>query len=1109
MKSRNETFKALKVLVTITSLLICVACAPDISNRISNVSLDDPWDVTIPKGKTRSIGFSTSEGTYMSVSPAPDESWVSFDLLGHIYRLGKGEESAISLTQTSGVSLNFHPAVSPDGKKIAFISDRSGQDGIWTMDSDGNNPQLLFVDPDVRFTDPVWMPDGKGIIAVRHSPTPGRGWHRRNTKIWLFPSNGEEPRELLGGTATQYNSPSISSDGRWLYFHQSYFSGNRFGTQSGYHIRRMELSSGQIEVISNTVTPDITPEDFKVASEDTMPMHIVSEFAPEISPNGRFLAFGRELDGESTKHKNHQFRPATGLFLRDLKTGQETFLAKVTKDLTSAHGIYSYRVMPGYGWSQDSKAIFFSEGGKIRRLEPGSVSVSEIPFTAKVKREISERVRGKVTFDDDSVQSRYLQWPVSSPDTRSVAFIAFGQLWLADASTGKAKVLVLPDGKDRLLTPAFSRDGTKIFYTSWDDQAGGKLWQYELKTRRAIQINVPVAKYIYPVVSKDGASLYLNRGDRLEPWLSPKNWELIEVNIVTQKTKPVISLPYFQNITEGDDGRLYYQYQREAHTVSLYEPYPDYESLSRRVILRSVDTNGQEIRDHVSLPAIAFGSFTLGSDAQLSPDGQWLTYVSSSDVYLAEVAKLPKTDDGLSKLVTDPNIDQPGVKRLTELGGKYPKWQSAEDLEWVSGHRYQLYNTQSGTLKNLPIIAKTKRAHGKGKLAFKNAKLITLNGDEVLEHADLLIEDSRITCVGECDISDDVKVIDATNKVIVPGFVDVHAHNAGEGQFTTKWTTGKLNLAYGVTTTVDPAILSQSLFPLSEMVEAGSILGPRTFGTAEIVTKPATAFGDTLDVSSFNDALRNVRRRADWGAVSIKNFRLTSRRANQQLIEAARESGLTITGEGGPLYFDIGFAMDGQTGWEHTIAHLPIYSDVATFFGKAGVVYSPTIVVAGHRGGSMDYFRPRHNFKADHKYLSFLEPAQREYYKKIPPLEIRPIETFAFPIQAQGLADIIRAGGRGAIGEHAEQPGLGHHWEIWSYATALTPLEALRVAALDGAWFIGMDHEIGSIEPGKLADLVILNSDPLKDIKNTLDIEWVMKQGLLFDGDNLNRIWPD
>jgi imidazolonepropionase-like amidohydrolase len=124
---------------------------------------------------------------------------------------------------------------------------------------------------------------------------------------------------------------------------------------------------------------------------------------------------------------------------------------------------------------------------------------------------------------------------------------------------------------------------------------------------------------------------------------------------------------------------------------------------------------------------------------------------------------------------------------------------------------------------------------------------------------------------------------------------------------------------------------------------------------------------------------------------------------------------------------------------------------------------------------------------------------------------VRPVaaESFSFPIVAEGLADILRAGGVGAIGSHGEDYNLGSQHQIWSYATALSPLEALNAASEGGAHFLGLDHELGTIRQGKLADLVLLDGNPLEDIRNTERIDFVMKNGVLYVGDTLDEVRPN
>ncbi len=125
------------------------------------------WDTTQARGTTRDIDFDTSEGTWMSLDISPDGKWIIFDLLGHVYRMPATGGKAESLTQDSGIALNQTPRYSPDGKTIAFISDRKGQNNLWLMDADGKNPRAVFTDKTQRALSPVWTPDGNYLIVQR------------------------------------------------------------------------------------------------------------------------------------------------------------------------------------------------------------------------------------------------------------------------------------------------------------------------------------------------------------------------------------------------------------------------------------------------------------------------------------------------------------------------------------------------------------------------------------------------------------------------------------------------------------------------------------------------------------------------------------------------------------------------------------------------------------------------------------------------------------------------------------------------------------------------------------------------------------------------------
>ncbi len=157
------TSRARQAWISVGIVSACLGIEP---SRVAAQAGQGRWDVTQPRGKTREIDFVTDEGTYMSVDLSPDGQWVVFDLLGHVYRVSSTGGDAESLTQNSGIALNYHPRYSPDGREIAFISDRRGQDNLWVMNSDGSNPRPR--DEETHGVRPGLRPRVSTAILRRH-----------------------------------------------------------------------------------------------------------------------------------------------------------------------------------------------------------------------------------------------------------------------------------------------------------------------------------------------------------------------------------------------------------------------------------------------------------------------------------------------------------------------------------------------------------------------------------------------------------------------------------------------------------------------------------------------------------------------------------------------------------------------------------------------------------------------------------------------------------------------------------------------------------------------------------------------------------------------------
>jgi hypothetical protein len=413
---------------------------------------------------------------------------------------------------------------------------------------------------------------------------------------------------------------------------------------------------------------------------------------------------------------------------------------------------------------------------------------------------------------------------------------------------------------------------------------------------------------------------------------------------------------------------------------------------------------------------------------------------------------------------------------------------------------------ESGRTDSSKLALSVPRGIPIGSIALTNARIVTLNKRQVIDRGTIVVKAGRITCVGSCSTAGIDRVVNASGKTIIPGWVDMHAHHYREwrGMRPSHDYEQAIYLAYGVTTTLDPSMYSQNMFPTAELIEAGEMIGPRGFSTGDNITAGDAARAN--EKNSLADALAEVRKMADWGAVSIKQYAQPRRDQRQWMAEASRTVGLNETSEGGHFMEDLGFIMDGQTGWEHSFSEVPMYSDGAKFFGKAGATYSPTLVVAGPSAWSIEYwFQQSEVWKDPKQRLWFpwrmLVPQTRVRW-------LRPETDYSYPLVAQAMADVIAEGGWGAVGSHGEHHGIASHWEVWMGASALGNMGALEVASLHGARFLGVDKDLGSIEVGKLADLMVLNKNPLDNIRNTTDAQYVMKSGVLYDAMTLDQIWP-
>jgi imidazolonepropionase-like amidohydrolase len=406
------------------------------------------------------------------------------------------------------------------------------------------------------------------------------------------------------------------------------------------------------------------------------------------------------------------------------------------------------------------------------------------------------------------------------------------------------------------------------------------------------------------------------------------------------------------------------------------------------------------------------------------------------------------------------------------------------------------------------FVVERTRVKPSGSVLLTGAQLITMKGDEVIARGDVLVTGNRIVAIGaggSVRAPAGTHTIDVSGKTVMPGFVDAHAHMwAPRGLHQTEIWQYMANLAYGVTTTRDPQTSTPDVFAYADMVDAGMIPGPRIYATGPGI------FGSS-GIDDRDSAFRFMKRYKDaYRTNTIKQYVAGDRLVRQWLIEAAKEYGITATIEGSlDLKLNLTQMADGYSGQEHSLPILPLYKDVVQFVARTKTFYTPTILVAYGAPWSENFYFESENTNGDSKLRRWVPEELLDTMIRRRPQWFIPEEYGHAKIGKQ-VADIVHAGGRAALGSHGQLQGLGAHWETWNLGSGgLTPHETLRVVTLYGAEAIGMQQDLGSLEAGKMADLIVLDRNPLEDIRNTNSIRYVMKNGELYEGDTLNMIWPE
>jgi Tol biopolymer transport system component len=862
------------------------------------------WSVEEIHGPAKQLKFTTDEGTWMSVDISPDGRTLIFDLLGHLYTLPITGGKATALT--NGTRWDATPRFSPDGKRILFGSDISGSDQLYVMPVEGGKPTQITPEGGYQYTSPSWDPSGNFFFTARQELPSGF-----SIEFVLFSAQGGSgtPAVPSGASHDAIASLVASMDGKWLYY----------TTANG--ISRLNRQTGERTAIVSGYN---------------------AVRGPAVSKNDRWLTFAATIDSEPR------------LILRNLETGRDRILYSGLA-YPPAFGPDDLGDLPGYTFTPDDQAIIFTADGKIRRVEVNGGAATVIPFTADVERTITERVTTKHKILDGPFNPKVLHW-VQPLGSGELVFHAAGKLYRYDV--GSQKATPFANGPGLQFAPAVSPDRQWVVYLDWSDAEGGRLMKAPAAGGQPTSLGVRPGRYQSVSWSPDGKKLVVAE-QRLQPdFVTEDSYQLQWLDAERGG-----ELHFITAIRPRDNWRKPAQrpvFNQAGDRIFFVEP-----GDGPAVQLCSIDLQGENRACHAS--------FKVADELMPSPDGKWVAFTEMHNVYLT-----PLPPAGKDPVNVSTSGSSPFPVYLLSPQGDFIYWtDNGTKLTWSWGPKVYQANLdtvskgQKAAPQTTTVSFEIPRAQPKGQVLLKNARIITMKGDEVIEHGDILVSDGRISAIGptgKVNAPASASKMDLTGKTIMPGLIDLHAHYIIAGA---QWQ-GDLhfeqdpfllaNLAYGVTTWRDPSIRSQTLFALSEMVEAGTTVGPRLHGTGDIFF--ISDYICCYQPKDLDDARRIVRNQKDLGATSIKEHTLPRRDSVQWVIQASREEGLQVVEDPkrGPRR-ELRPLMDGATSLEHMYGGLPMKNDVFELFKQTGAAWVPTLIVMSFESYFMTTMNPHEDAK--------------------------------------------------------------------------------------------------------------------------------------------------